>query len=509
MILGILVCLLVAGSVALVVSLTPGKVSVVRAIVPVVVLSVALTACSFRVGSGSGADTARFDIPGYNFTFEYPKSFVMSEDVRIEKSVGGDRHTKNVAVALDNSNMIMATRRLLRRDVTKESLASVRPELDKVITELATGNFDPGKEIEIGGFPGFEYQIPFGDKQSRYIVFFDGAVQYTLNCQSTTQHRTEIADACRTVEHTLRRRGAETARFDLPGHNFTFEYPKAWSTTEDVNADGTAQTGPSGSGQKRVALLLDGSNMMIISRTHLSGDVTKENIASIQPEQDGNMAELAGSNVGPGKPIELSGFPGLEYQVPFADVHSRYLIFFDGAVKYTLDCQSTEQHRAEITNACQTAEHTLQRRGAENTRFDEAGYNFTFEYPKAFTKTEKGPAESGAKDITLALDDFHVISIHRGNVDHDVTKENMASAQSEFDSRATKAFGPLTAPGKLIELGGFPGLEYQASIANEQIRMIILFDGRVFYAIDCRSAGRHGAEINDAFQAMQRTLRHR
>lgn len=56
-----------------------------------------------------------------------------------------------------------------------------------------------GKQVEIGGFPGFEYTFDLENPpegRSRFFVLFDGRTEYTLNGPSTFKKRDELEAAC-------------------------------------------------------------------------------------------------------------------------------------------------------------------------------------------------------------------------------------------------------------------------------------------------------------------------
>lgn len=150
------------------------------------------------------------------------------------------------------------------------------------------------------------------------------------------------------------------ARFDRPGYALTFDYPSRLQPRTDVSYSRTAN----GSPNDMVAFVLDANNAIVVDRRVLDGSVTDANLDHVEPKADSAASEVAGTAVH-GTEVEVAGLPGLEYRISINSVppnQSRYVIAFDGATEYTLDCQSTADHRAEIDAACQTAVATLHHR---------------------------------------------------------------------------------------------------------------------------------------------------
>ncbi len=204
--------------------------SSVRALAAVLLmLSLTLSGCSFSVWT-TGPSTpvssrptygvppststappapgnARFDRPDYAVRFDYPRHLQMRTDVGYDETAGASPDAL-VALMLDDDNAIMVERRELRYAVTDANLNRVRLESDQVVSQLA-GTVVHGTEVEVAGLPGLEYMISLASPppiRSRYVSMFDGATEYTLNCQSTERHRPEMDAACRTALATLHHR---------------------------------------------------------------------------------------------------------------------------------------------------------------------------------------------------------------------------------------------------------------------------------------------------------------
>ena len=171
-------------------------------------LVAALTATLLASGC-AGSGVVRFDQPGFGVVFSYPSQMSLHTDVRTSTQTGDVApEDTTVAVALDEYNLITISRHALRARVTSTNLDQAKPEFDRLITQLAPTTA-AGAPVQHGGLPGLEYQFavpspPTG--QSRYTILFDGDTQYTLDCQSTTEERTQINQACDTALNSLHRR---------------------------------------------------------------------------------------------------------------------------------------------------------------------------------------------------------------------------------------------------------------------------------------------------------------
>lgn len=152
--------------------------------------------------------------------------------------------------------------------------------------------------------------------------------------------------------------GDGTETFDRDGFGFTFEYPSSFDESADVSfASGAGDV----TAEEDVAIALDESNGIILSRYELNIEVTAQNAGEVKGELDGVMSQLAGRELS-GERVEVGGFPGYEYAFDLdepPDGRSRFLILFDGRTEYAINCQSTPAQRAEVDAACQQALDTL------------------------------------------------------------------------------------------------------------------------------------------------------
>lgn len=171
-------------------------------------LSLTLIAATAACGGGGGDGTETFEEAGYAFTFQYPGSFEETSDVSYSSTAGGEAQD-TIGVGLDDRNAIVVSRFDLNSPVTAENVAVVKAELDGVMSQVS-GQELSGEQVEIGGFPGFEYTFDLENPpegRSRFLALFDGRTEYTLNCQSTPERRDEIEAACRQAVETLAKTG--------------------------------------------------------------------------------------------------------------------------------------------------------------------------------------------------------------------------------------------------------------------------------------------------------------
>jgi len=142
----------------------------------------------------------------FAISFDYPAGMTEHSDLNIATRVGASStRDVDVAEALADHDMIVVERHELGAMVTPADLDRVKVRFDALVSQLA-GQPASGTELTVAGLPALSYSVPvrtIATGQSHYIVIFDGATQYSLNCQSTAAHRTEMASACRTALDTL------------------------------------------------------------------------------------------------------------------------------------------------------------------------------------------------------------------------------------------------------------------------------------------------------------------
>jgi len=169
----------------------------------VLVAGVGLSACGGSDSDDSGPKT--FESDAYPFTFEYPASFDVSDDVGVSQNLGGSTED-TTAVAIDDSNGIILQRATLNATVTEGNLGAAKRQFDALIHRVDPGA--SGKPGRIAGFPSLTYaafalkSVPDGESQVTFL--FDGRDEYVINCQSTPQERETIQAACDQALSTLK-----------------------------------------------------------------------------------------------------------------------------------------------------------------------------------------------------------------------------------------------------------------------------------------------------------------
>jgi hypothetical protein len=152
--------------------------------------------------------------------------------------------------------------------------------------------------------------------------------------------------------------GESDGTFDHDGFPFTFSYPEDFEETEDVEI--SQQLGAES--EDTVAIGLEEHDLITVERFVLRVEISERNLDLAKREIDGLFEQL-----GPDAPsttkTEIAGFPALTASgVPVSSVEgasSDVSILFDGDQEYVINCQSTPDHRDEVTEACEMALETL------------------------------------------------------------------------------------------------------------------------------------------------------
>lgn len=150
--------------------------------------------------------------------------------------------------------------------------------------------------------------------------------------------------------------GSQT--FDESEFGITFEYPDEFEQEDDITISSSA----GGSSTARKGIKLGKYDVIVITRFNLNFAVTEANLARVKPEVDQVVSQAADSKVS-GEQIEFGGLPGYEYEFDITeptDAQSRFVVLFDGKTEYTINCQSTEEKRAELNEGCRMVLETLE-----------------------------------------------------------------------------------------------------------------------------------------------------
>ena len=155
--------------------------------------------------------------------------------------------------------------------------------------------------------------------------------------------------------------------------------------------------------------------------------------------------------------------------------------------------------------------------GGGDGRFEADGFAITFEYPKDFEESEDVTISeqrgSKAQDSrAVGLDEDNGIIVQRYGLKRSINGNNLHLAKAEFDG-LVRALSPDAAKGQTAEIAGLPALRYRnvpvRSVEDGRSRLIVLFDGRTEYLINCQSTPDKRDEVDEACDKAVDTLRRR
>ena len=144
--------------------------------------------------------------------------------------------------------------------------------------------------------------------------------------------------------------------------------------------------------------------------------------------------------------------------------------------------------------------------GQEDRRFEADGFAITFEYPEGFEESDdvtinQQQGSEAEESLAVGLDDDNGIIVQRYELKRSIDEDTLDLAKAEFD-RLVAGLAPGAAPGQTTEVAGFPALRYAdvpvRSIEGGESRLVVLFDGRTEYLINCQSTPDKRSEINEA-----------
>jgi len=148
--------------------------------------------------------------------------------------------------------------------------------------------------------------------------------------------------------------------FDEDGIGITFKYPEEFEiTVQDVSPE--IESAVAG---RYVAL--DDRNHLDVIMYRLDRPVTNDDLPAMKARFDRDMSKATGVAVN-SRPMEAGGFEGYEFEVfpPRADLPGgkvHFVLLLDGQIRYTLECESSPEGRAQVDNACDLMLRSLERR---------------------------------------------------------------------------------------------------------------------------------------------------
>jgi hypothetical protein len=153
--------------------------------------------------------------------------------------------------------------------------------------------------------------------------------------------------------------------------------------------------------------------------------------------------------------------------------------------------------------------------GGGDGRFEADGFAITFEYPDDFEESDdvtisEQRGSRAEESRAVGLDEDNGIIVQRYALERSINQDNLNLAKAEFDA-LVEALSPDAAKGKATEIAGLPALRYPnvpvRTIEDGRSRLIVLFDGRTEYLINCQSTPDKRAEVEEACDMALNTLR--
>ena len=148
--------------------------------------------------------------------------------------------------------------------------------------------------------------------------------------------------------------------------------------------------------------------------------------------------------------------------------------------------------------------------GGDGTkRFEEDGFDITFEYPEEMNEADNVTIASGAGSSAKATagigygekDSRDVIIVQRYDLKRAIDEDGLGGAKAELDPLVAQ-ISPGAPSGDRGKVRGFPSIEYRGlrvrEIDGARTRLVALFDGDVEYLINCQSTPKRRADIDRA-----------
>lgn len=111
-----------------------------------------------------------------------------------------------LVLAGDDQDAIIVESFTLQVAVDESNLRLAKREIDGLLAQ-ASPDAGTTTETEVAGFPALtasDVPVPGVEGgESDITIIFDGDQEYFINCQSTPDHRDEVADACEQALETL------------------------------------------------------------------------------------------------------------------------------------------------------------------------------------------------------------------------------------------------------------------------------------------------------------------
>lgn len=138
---------------------------------------------------------------------------------------------------------------------------------------------------------------------------------------------------------------------------YSFDTPDGWQSFSGLQSRGSA-----GSAAVTTEVVgINPSNLVVVETFRLFTTVDEANLDQARQELEGLIGELLreaeGELLSGPTRVTMGGLPGFRYEITAHDlqgqlVQSRLVYVFGGATEYSLNCQHTPEHAAEIEAGC-------------------------------------------------------------------------------------------------------------------------------------------------------------
>jgi hypothetical protein len=150
----------------------------------------------------------------------------------------------------------------------------------------------------------------------------------------------------------------------------------------------------------------------------------------------------------------------------------------------------------------------------EDSLFDAKGFGITFEYPEGFEESDdvsiaqqRGSQADDSRAV--GLDEDNGIIVQRYSLQQSINEDNLELAKAEFDALVAQ-LSPDAGRGRVTEVAGLPAINYEdipvESVDDGQSRLVVVFDGRTEYLLNCQSTPKERSKIEDACDLAVETL---
>lgn len=159
----------------------------------------------------SGCSSSTKTMNQHGVSYSYPASWNEIKDLKTSAQAG--RQNWQQAVGANTTNLAILSQYTLTASVLPQNLASAKAQVANTVKSLATQSHgsvtSPVKSATTAGFPGFTAAVSIKPKsgpalQSTVWLFFDGNVEYFLNCQSESGQQSEVLAGCETIRSTFK-----------------------------------------------------------------------------------------------------------------------------------------------------------------------------------------------------------------------------------------------------------------------------------------------------------------